>query len=131
MDKVTPFFDGIQDHWTAEVPLPGGDFPVDGVAALISKLQTDCFFLDLKWATRLIRAYGTEAWDMLGDAKDANALGELFGYNLTETEVRWLTGREYAQTAEDVLWRRSKLGLRLTTEEAARLDTWMTTALQT
>lgn len=131
MDKVTPFFDGIQDHWTAEVPLPGGDFPVDGVAALISKLQTDYFFLDLKWATRLIRAYGTEAWDMLGDAKDANALGELFGYNLTETEVRWLTGREYAQTAEDVLWRRSKLGLRLTTEEAARLDTWMTTALQT
>lgn len=131
MDEVAPFFAGLKDHWTAEVPLPGGDFPVDGVAALISKLQTDYSFLDLKWATRLIRAYGTEAWDMLGDAKGANALGELFGYNLTETEVRWLMGREYAQTAEDVLWRRSKLGLRLTTEEATRLDTWMTTALQT
>jgi glycerol-3-phosphate dehydrogenase len=68
---------------------------------------------------------------MLGDATSVDALSEHFGYNLTETEVRWLMGREYAQTAEDVLWRRSKLGLRLTTEEAARLDTWMTTALQT
>ena len=128
MDKVAPFFDGMQGHWTAEVPLPGGDFPVCGVERLITKLQTDYPFLDPKWAQRFIRAYGTDAWELLGDAADFNALGENFGYNLTEVEVRWLMAREYAHTAEDVLWRRSKLGLRLTTDEARHLDDWMATA---
>jgi glycerol-3-phosphate dehydrogenase len=131
MDKVTPFFADTRDHWTAEVPLPGGDFPVDGVDALIGKLQSDYPFLDPKWAQRLIRAYGTECWDMLGDAQTTDALGETFGYNLTATEVRWLMAREYAHCAEDVLWRRSKLGLRLTTDEARRLDDWMKTQAQT
>lgn len=131
MDKVAPFFDGLSGHWTAEVPLPGGDFPVDGVADLITKLQTDYPFLDPNWAQRLIRAYGTEAWDMLGDVKASDALGQSFGYTLTEAEVRWLMTREYAHSAEDVLWRRSKLGLRLTTDAATRLDEWMQTATQT
>ena len=61
--------------WTAEVPLPGGDFPVDGVGALIDELLGDFAFLDPKWAARLVRAYGTEARKWLGDAAPAADLG--------------------------------------------------------
>ena len=72
-----------------------------------------------KMAGRLVRAYGTEAAVMLEGARAAGDLGERFGWDLTEREVRWLAEREWARTAEDVLWRRSKLGLRFTPEEAA------------
>jgi glycerol-3-phosphate dehydrogenase len=125
MDKIAPFFEGSADHWTAGVPLPGGDFPVGDVQKLIDLLLSDYPFLDRVWATRLIRAYGTEARHILGDAQSAGDLGKTFGFNLTEAEVRWLMQREYAQTADDVLWRRSKLGLRLSQTEAKALDHWM------
>ena len=62
---------------------------------------------------------------MLEGATDATALGEAFGATLTEREVRWLMDHEYAQTAEDVVWRRSRLGLRLSTDQIARLEKWM------
>lgn len=127
MEKIAPFFEDTADHWTAGVALPGGDFPVGDVQKLIGTLMSDYPFLDRAWATRLIRAYGTEARQILGDARAATDLGETFGYNLTETEVRWLMQREYAKTADDVLWRRSKLGLRLSKVEAATLDRWMQT----
>lgn len=127
MEKIAPFFEDTADHWTAGVALPGGDFPVGDVQKLIGTLMSDYPFLDRAWATRLIRAYGTEARQILGDARAATDLGATFGYNLTETEVRWLMQREYAKTADDVLWRRSKLGLRLSKVEAATLDRWMQT----
>ncbi len=129
LDKIVPFFDDTPGHWTAGVPLPGGDFPVDGVQALIDKLLSDYPFLDPKWAQRLIRGYGTDAWNILGTAKTAAELGPSFGYNLTASEVHWLMTHEFARSAEDVLWRRSKLGLRLTTDEAAALETWMANTL--
>jgi len=125
MDKVGPYFDGMSGHWTAGVPLPGGDFAVDGVADKIAALQRDYPFLSPRHATRLIRAYGLDAWALLGDAQNMDALGIDFGATLTEAEVRWLMTHEFARTADDVLWRRSKLGLRLNTEEAATLDSWM------
>lgn len=128
MDKVAPFFPGMKDHWTAEVALPGGDFGVDEVDTLISKLQKDYPFLNAKWARRLIRAYGTESWNILGDAKTQEDLGTDFGATLTEPEVRWLMAHEYARTAQDVIWRRSKLGLRLSKDEVQSLDDWMAAA---
>ncbi|MEO1307989.1 MAG: glycerol-3-phosphate dehydrogenase C-terminal domain-containing protein, partial [Pseudomonadota bacterium] len=76
-------------------------------------------------ALRLIRAYGTEAAEMLGDAKTIADLGPEFGATLTGREVNWLMEREFAGTAEDVLWRRSKLGLRLSSTQVAELGTWM------
>lgn len=126
--KAAPFFPDLKDNWTAGVSLPGGDFAVGDVDKLIDRLRTDHPFLDYKWARRLIRAYGTEAWDMLGAARDAAALGTHFGATLSEAEVRWLMTHEYAQTAQDVLWRRSKLGLRLSPEEAETLERWMASA---
>jgi len=125
LSKLAPFFPDAGANWTAGVALPGGDFPVDGVAAQIDGLIADFPFLDNAWARRLVRAYGTAARDMLGDANKAADLGTIFGASLTATEVSWLMQNEFARRAEDVVWRRSKLGLRLTTEEIAKLDQWM------
>ena len=125
LDKLAPFFPGLKGTWTARVPLPGGDFPVDGVAELTARLARDYPFLDAYWTGRLVRAYGTEAWSVLGTAKSAADLGRSFGATLTEAELRWLRAHEYARTAEDVIWRRSKLGLRLNADEIAAIATFM------
>ena len=73
----------------------------------------------------MIRAYGSEAGQVLGRATQAADLGQDFGATLTEAEVRWLMSHEFAQTAADVLWRRTKLGLRLSEADVARLDRFM------
>ena len=125
LKKLQPFFPAARTDWTARVALPGGDFPHDGVAALVASLQRQHPFLTPYWAARLIRAYGTEAATMLNGASSAAHLGQNFGATLTETEVRWLMTHEFARSAADVVWRRSKLGLRLTADQIAALDTWM------
>jgi len=125
MGRLAPFFKGLQGDWTAGVALPGGDFEVDAVARLTEALCDTYPFLEAAWAGRLIRAYGTEAGEMLGDARVAGDLGRDFGASLHEREVDWLMRREYARCAEDVVWRRSKLGLRMSESEIAALDTWM------
>ena len=125
LTRLRPFFPGMAPDWTAGVALPGGDFAVTELEALIARLQKDYSFLTPVWATRLIRAYGTEAWEVLADARDAADLGPDFGATLTAREVNWLRDREYARTSADILWRRSKLGLRLTAEQVAHLDAWL------
>ncbi|WP_089948525.1 glycerol-3-phosphate dehydrogenase [Litoreibacter albidus] len=130
LEKIAGVLPDTGKPWTAGVPLPGGDFPVDGVGALKQRLSAQFPFLDDAWAARLIKAYGLDAFDLLGDAASIADLGQSFGFNLTEREVRWLVDHEFAQTAEDIVWRRSKLGLRLTTEEIDALDAWLTTATQ-
>ena len=72
-----------------------------------------------------MRAYGTDAKIILGDAKTRDALGEDFGATLTAAELTWLKTHEFARTAEDVLWRRSKLGLRMDDTQVARIDAFM------
>lgn len=126
--KLVPFFPKAKGNWTARVPLPGGDFPHDGVARLTADLKRRYGFLTDYWAARLIRAYGTEAARLLDGATSAADLGRDFGATLTEAEVRWLMTHEFALTAADVVWRRTKLGLRLTTEEIAALDRFMADA---
>jgi glycerol-3-phosphate dehydrogenase len=111
--------------WTDAAPLPGGDFPHDGVPWLVADLRARHPFLTDGWALRLVRAYGTQAAEMLGGASGAADLGEAFGATLTAREVAWLMDREWAREAADVVWRRSKLGLRLSAEQVARLDAWM------
>ncbi len=125
MEKIGRFFPDLPGDWTAGVPLPGGDFPVDGVGDLVEGLRRDYPFLDDRWALRLVRAYGTEAREILGEAASPADLGEDFGASLTAREVEWLMDREYARRAADVVWRRSKLGLRMSADEVARLDDWM------
>ncbi|GAA6177445.1 glycerol-3-phosphate dehydrogenase [Sulfitobacter pacificus] len=129
LEKITPFFEKDVQPWTAGVPLPGGDFPVDGVAALIAQLRAQYPFLDDRWANRLTKAYGKDAYDVLGEAKTAEDLGQNFGANLTEFEALWLIENEFARSAEDIVWRRSKLGLRMSAQEIKLLDDWMAQAL--
>ena len=128
LEKITPFFPGTSGAWTAGVALPGGDFPVDGFDALVEALARDYSFLEPRQARRLVRAYGTEARDLLGAATSAEDLGRDFGAGLSEAEVRWLMDHEYARAAEDIVWRRSKLGLRMSQDEITALEAWMAAA---
>ena len=128
LEKISLFFPGTPGAWTAGVAMPGGDFPVDGFEGLVEDLVQDYTFLEARQARRLVRAYGTEAWRVLGDVATEAGLGKAFGAGLTEAEVRWLMDREFARTAEDVVWRRSKLGLRMSADEIAALDAWMKAA---
>ncbi|MFV0358335.1 glycerol-3-phosphate dehydrogenase [Tropicimonas sp.] len=125
LDRIAAHVPGGTGTWTARAPLPGGDFPVDGVDALIARVRHAYPFLDAAWAERLVRAYGTEVPEVLGAASSADDLGRGFGHSLSEREVVWLMDREFAATAEDVLWRRSKLGLRLSAAEVEALEDWM------
>ena len=109
--------------WTADAPLPGGDFPVGGFAQLVADMTRR-----LPWAApvlpRLCRAYGTRAQRILADGASLADLGEQFGPYLYEAELVYLTEHEFARSAQDVLWRRSKLGLHLTDAERERVEAW-------
>jgi glycerol-3-phosphate dehydrogenase len=122
--KIATVLPGVGRAWTAGAALPGGDFPHDGVAALVSALIARHPFLNRDWALRLVRAYGTEAEALLGGARRVEDLGRGFGATLTEAELDWMARREWARTAEDALWRRSKLGLRLDAEQTGRVAAW-------
>jgi glycerol-3-phosphate dehydrogenase len=114
-----------REGWTAKSALPGGDLDVSAVTALTAELQRGYPFLAPAHAGRLAHAYGTRAAKLLGTAKASSDLGVSFGGTLTEAEVRYLMANEWARTAEDILWRRSKLGLRLSAAEVAALDDWI------
>jgi glycerol-3-phosphate dehydrogenase len=83
-------------------------------------------FLPEGQARRMGRAYGTRIDELLGDAEAWADLGEDFGGGLTAAEVDYLVRREWARTAEDVLWRRSKLGLHVPAGAAERIDAYLT-----
>ena len=127
LEKLSPYLKGTRagEGWTAKAPLPGGDMDVSAVAALTAELLRDYPFLTPVHATRLAHAYGTRAAKTLGTAKSMADLGRNFGATLTESEVRYLMANEWACTADDIVWRRSKLGLRLSAAEIAALDEWL------
>ncbi len=116
--------------WTARAPLPGGDFAVADVGALEDALRRAHPFLDEGEARRLIAAYGTDAARLLHGARRREDLGRDFGAGLSERELRWMVEREFAMTGEDVLWRRSKLGLRLSALQAESVSKWLEDALK-
>ena len=111
--------------WTGSSTLPGGDFSVHGYEDEVRKLKTAHPYLGEKHARRLIRLYGTRAFSMLDGRRSAEDLGENFGSDVYAVEVDWLMSKEWARTAEDVLWRRTKRGLYLAPQEAARLNEYM------
>jgi glycerol-3-phosphate dehydrogenase len=121
MERLARYFPGMKPRWTANGALPGGDFPWDGFAALRDGLLRRWPFLPSATATRLTRAYGTRAESLLDGARAWSDLGPIFGADLTRREVDWLVETEWARTAEDILWRRSKLGLRFAANEVSAL----------
>jgi len=124
--RLLPYLPGAGPPWTAGSILPGGDgFPAGGVAALAAELSRRYRFLAAATAERLAEGYGSDAYRILGDATSAAALGRAIGPGMTEAELRWLIGREWARTAEDVLWRRTKLGLAATPPEVQELTDYL------
>lgn len=111
--------------WTAGVALPGGDFPVDGVPALREAIAARYPFLAPREVVRLSRTYGTETFDLLGEAASPADLGRDFGGGITEAEVNWLIAHEYARSAQDILWRRTKQGLHMSADQAQGLEEWL------
>lgn len=111
--------------WTAGAALPGGEIPVGMVDAFAAQIHQTWPFLTESHALRLAHAYGTRAETILAKATTERDLGEWFGADLTEAEVRYLMEREWAREADDILWRRSKLGLRLNAPERERLRQFM------
>ena len=111
--------------WTGKKPLPGGDFPAQRFESQVAATQARYPFLQPTLARRLARAYGTRVDGLLCDAKSAGDLGRTFGADLSEAEVRYLMHFEWAMTADDIVWRRSKLGLRLSKAQIADIGTFM------
>jgi glycerol-3-phosphate dehydrogenase len=126
MARLAHFFPRTR-AWTAPSPLPGGDFVYDGIETLVERTQRTWRFLTPDHARRLVLAYGTRTERVLGKSAGLDDLGMRFGADLTAAEVRYLMTSEWAQTADDVLWRRSKLGLRLTQAQTVVLDRFMAT----
>lgn len=119
----------LLDHhapvWTAGASLPGGDFPMDGLDALRAGLGAAYPFLPTATLHRMACAYGTEARKILGSARSLADLGAHFGAGLHAAEVDHLVRHEWARTAEDILWRRSKLGLDLAPDGADALALYL------
>ena len=113
LEKIGACLGASSPSWTAGVPLPGGDFPVDGVADLIAGLRADYPFLSEAWAQRLVRTYGTETREVLGAAETVDDLGRDFGAGITARELDWAIAKEWVRSGDDFLWRRTKLGLQL------------------
>eukprot|EP01037_Dinobryon_pediforme_P001507 gene1507-1530_t len=125
LEKLAPHLPpakGAEPGWTASAALPGGDFSRTGFQALVETLRDGRPWLPERLATRLARAYGTRALRILEGAHAMADLGELYGADLTNAELRYLAREEWARTAADVIWRRSKLGLRLSQSEIVRVD---------
>jgi glycerol-3-phosphate dehydrogenase len=107
--------------WTGRAALPGGDFPCQDFAGLLADTIARHPWLPESLATRLLRAYGTEAEAILHKAGSLEDLGECYGSDLTEAELRYLVRNEWVRHADDALWHRSKLGLRLNAAQTARV----------
>ncbi|MEM8787659.1 MAG: glycerol-3-phosphate dehydrogenase [Pseudomonadota bacterium] len=128
--KIVPFFPAAKPAWTAGAALPGGDFPVTGVADMVAQLMARHPFLTDRWARRLVRAYGSEAAQMLAGAARAEDLGLDFGATITARELDWAVAKEWVRSAEDFVWRRTKLGLRLDGDQIARIDAHIRATVQ-
>ncbi len=125
LEKLDDWLSGAGKPWTRDSVLPGGDFSVEGYDDLVERLLTLCPVVERPLARRLARAYGTAAHEILDNVRGTQDLGHHFGAGLYQREVEYLIRNEWAASAEDILWRRSKLGLQLTEEERQAFAAWM------
>jgi glycerol-3-phosphate dehydrogenase len=126
--RIGHFF-GARPRWTAGSKLPGGEFDPEQFDAEVAKTMARWPFLPAAHAQRLVQAYGRRAERFLTEAKSADDLGPRFVDDLTAAEVRYLVENEWAQNADDVLWRRSKIGLKATAEDRKALDQFISSLL--
>ncbi len=111
--------------WTAHAALPGGDFAHNEVDGMVLSVRTQWPFLSEPTARRLVRAYGTRVNAILGAARAMSDLGQNFGADLTAAEVQYLIAHEWARSANDILWRRTKLGLHMSKMQRDALSAFL------
>lgn len=124
VSKLTPFYP-MSARWTAKAPLPGGDFAWVRFDSEVDEVRERWRFLGEDQARRLVAAYGSNAKVILGDAKARSDLGPAFGPELTGAEVRYLMQKEWARFPDDILWRRTKLGLTMQPSDREALAAFM------
>ena len=125
LTMLQPLIGGSATRWTASAALPGGDLPGGGLPQFLDEAARRWPFLAREHLRRLACAYGTRMERVLQGARTPADLGEPLGADLTAAEVDYLRREEWAATAQDILWRRTKLGLRLTPPEEQRLDRYL------
>ena len=125
LKKLEDRFPAMGPPWTRGAVLPGGEFGIGGFEALVEDLEREYPMIDATVMRRLAHSYGTCVRNMLAGVRSVDDLGVHFGAGLFQREVEYSIRTEWAMTAEDILWRRSKLGLRLTAAEAAGLSEWI------
>ena len=125
VDKLALFYPHMTEAWTKSAPLPGGDFSEK--ATLITQLQVKYNWLPELLLNRLVRSYGTLTNALLGNCSALADLGCHFGHGLYAQEVDYLIAKEWAKTSDDILWRRTKLGLRFSKAQVTALDNYLRT----
>ena len=125
LEKLAPLLDAGAAPWTRDAPLPGGDMPQADFQAFLWAASERWPWLPPEMLLRLARAYGTRMERVIGNATRVEMLGQHFASDLYEAELRYLADEEFAQTAEDILWRRSKLGLHLDPDVSSVIDRWL------
>ncbi|NLY64634.1 MAG: glycerol-3-phosphate dehydrogenase [Alcaligenaceae bacterium] len=124
LEKLAPFT-GKPKTWTGTAPLPGADLPNADINFFIKQLETDFPWLPPPLTRRYARAYGSLALRFLQNKSSLESLGTHFGHGLYEAEVLWLVHNEWARYADDILWRRTRLGLCFSPEQTRQLDQWL------
>jgi glycerol-3-phosphate dehydrogenase len=125
MGKIEQDIGTLPPRWTATAPLPGGDFSPNNRRELLDSFIERFAFVSPDLMTRWFRSYGLEVESLLKDATSTEDLGAHFGEGLYEIELRWMVDKEWARTVEDILWRRSKLGLRGSNLDMPLLEDWI------
>jgi glycerol-3-phosphate dehydrogenase len=125
LKHIEAFLGAKESSWTSDSTLPGGDIGVDGQLDLQNKLKKKYPFLTQETLKRLVRSYGTISFNIFGDAEHIDSLGKHFGSGLYEREVTYLIQEEWARTSDDILFRRSKLGLSFSRDEIKNLDQYL------
>ncbi len=124
LEKLQPFINQGA-AWTSTAPLPGGELSVPDPHAYVKQLQTQYPWLDDALLNRLVAAYGSMTTEIIGNTQSVSGLGMHFGHGLYEAEANWLITREWARTTEDILWRRTRLGLKFNAGQERTLAHWL------
>jgi len=125
LNKIDAIFDKPKTIQKSSGHFPGGDFPIDGFQNLLTTFEKQYPFMEASVLHRLTNLYGTRTVQILDGIKNQRSLGKHFGAGLYACEVNYLMKHEWAACAEDIVFRRTKLGLRMSKKEISELDTWM------
>lgn len=126
--EIEDVLGAMSPAWTKRAPLPGGDFEINGFDGLVTALLDEYTFIDPAWAARMVRMYGTDARNILKNIDNSASVD--FGCNVTRAELDWVIKNEFVQRADDFVWRRSRLGLRLTQSQIDAIDVYITSQLE-